>query len=101
MEYPQIDPSNLTLRDSLAKDRTVLANERTLLSYIRTGFGLAAGGVTLLKLFPEESSSRILGLTLLISGIAVICFGVVRFVSTRRRLNQIEEAVPESEEDRV
>ena len=32
----------------------MLANERTLLSYWRTGLGLIAGGGTLLKLFPED-----------------------------------------------
>ena len=40
------------LRDELALDRTDLANERTLLSYIRTALGVAGLAVVILKFMP-------------------------------------------------
>jgi putative membrane protein len=54
---PELPASNeLILADHLALDRTRLANERTLLAYIRTAFMLVVAGVTALKLFVELAS---------------------------------------------
>ena len=47
MPYSKINPSDMILRDHLAYDRTVLANERTFLSYMRTSIALFAAGGTL------------------------------------------------------
>lgn len=90
MEQEKEQPG-LTLRDQLAKDRTTLANERTLLAYVRTSFGFAAGGATLLKLFPAEPSSRILGVALILAGLVIVASGVLRFYRTNLRLNQLAE----------
>lgn len=46
MGYSKMRPEELELRGHSARDRTILANERILLAYIRTGFGLFAGGIT-------------------------------------------------------
>lgn len=35
--YSKFDTDDLILRDQLAIDRTLLANERTLLAYLRSG----------------------------------------------------------------
>jgi putative membrane protein len=43
----------LILRDYLAADRTKMANERTLLAYLRTMIGFAASGVALIKILDE------------------------------------------------
>lgn len=49
--YSQFAKRELTLNDHLAIDRTVLANERTLLSYIRTALTLLVIGGTCFKFF--------------------------------------------------
>lgn len=51
--YARFKKHTLTLNDYLAIDRTVLSNERTLLSYGRTALALAALGVTAIKFFDE------------------------------------------------
>jgi len=38
----------------LAQERTILANERNTLAYVRTGFGAFALGIALIKLFEEH-----------------------------------------------
>lgn len=89
MSYSNMRPEDLILRDLLARDRTVLANERTLLSYIRTAFGFLAGGVTLIKLFPEDQVLLWLGVALLIAAGVFTVIGVFRFWTTIVRMNAI------------
>lgn len=89
MVYSETPPESLTLRDHLARDRTILANERTLLSYFRTGFGFLAGGVTLVKFFPNDPLLVLLGLVLVISGGVVSVLGVVRFAIISARMRSI------------
>ena len=78
----------LILRDHLALDRTRLANERTLLAYVRTAFMLFLAGATALKLFVETPSVVITAWLFIVLGAAVGAFGTWRFVSTRRRINR-------------
>jgi putative membrane protein len=89
MNYRDMKPEDLTLPDLLARDRTVLANERTLLAYVRTAFGFVAGGVTLIKLFPEDQTLLILGIGLIATGFVVAVVGLFRFWSVARRLKSI------------
>ena len=87
--YATAKPEELTLRDHLARDRTVLANERTLLSYVRTAFGFAAAGGTLLKLFPSEMEMVCLGGGLLAAALVIAIYGVLRFRSVSRGLREM------------
>jgi putative membrane protein len=91
MSYHDVDPSQMILRDHLARDRTELANERTLLSYMRTAMALLAAGGTLLKLFPDELPMRRLGMVLLVLGAGVTGIGIWRFVSVARRLHALKK----------
>lgn len=75
----------LILRDYLAIERTRLANERTILSYLRTTLALVAGSVTLLHFFNTDAA-RITGWLLLPVAFVILAFGVVRYVSVRRRV---------------
>ncbi len=51
-EYQADD--ELGLRDHLALDRTAMANERTMLAYVRTAIMLLVTSATLVKLFPSD-----------------------------------------------
>lgn len=51
--YARFASEELTLRDLLAVDRTVVANERTLLGYVRTTLALLAAGASLLHFFED------------------------------------------------
>lgn len=48
------DHKNMILRDYLAIDRTILANETNYMSFIRTSLTLIAAGATLIKFFNSE-----------------------------------------------
>lgn len=76
----------LILRDYLAIERTRLANERTILSYLRTSLALVAGSVTLLHFF-DTDAARITGWLLLPIALAILAFGLVRYISVRRRVH--------------
>ena len=83
--YERFKAQDLMLRDELALDRTVLANERTFLSYIRMSVGFAVVGGTLLK-FAETSAWSALGIVFLALGAATLWLGIWRTVKMQRRI---------------
>jgi putative membrane protein len=89
MAYEGCKPDELILRDRLALDRTHLANERTLLAYVRTAFMLIAAGATAIKALPDDRLIVATGWALLASGLAVVFFGAWRFRTIRRRAAQL------------
>jgi putative membrane protein len=46
--YTRFEAAELILRDQLAIDRTLLANERTFLSYLRSAVALLLAGVSII-----------------------------------------------------
>ncbi|GEM_PF-241034 len=76
--YSQFDSAELILRDQLAIDRTLLANERTLMSYLRSGVALFIAGVSIIH-FSHELWFTITGFICLPSGIITAWFGALRF----------------------
>jgi putative membrane protein len=83
----------LILRDHLALDRTCLANERTLLSYIRTAFMLIVAGATALKLFVETPAVVVIAWVFIGLGVFVALFGTWRFIAMRRTINRRADAL--------
>jgi putative membrane protein len=77
----------LSLADELAVERTNLANERTFLSYFRTGMALLAGGLTILRL---ELLSQLSTWGYLFLGLApvVLGVGVWRYLSVKKRIGK-------------
>lgn len=82
--------SHLILRDYLAVDRTRLANERTLLSYLRTGLTLVIAGVSGYNVF-QDKYMRILGLAAVFCGIGVMGIGLLRYKKVDDALSNISE----------
>ena len=80
-----VNDKELILRDHLALERTKLANERTLFSYIRTSLYLLTAGI---GIFQFESISRLYGLAwiCIISGIVLFFLGFIRFWQMRKHL---------------
>lgn len=68
----------------------MLANERTLLAFIRTGLMLVATGVTVFKLLPD-SGPMVNGVAWLLGGVGVatVVYGTRRYLTVRRNLSQI------------
>jgi len=68
--------------------RTHLANERTLLAYIRTSLAFMAGGLGMIHFFPAPFL-HLFGWILLGIGVVVLGVGVIRFLIVMRRISKI------------
>lgn len=89
--YARFQQDDLILRDELAIDRTLLANENTLLAYLRSAVTLVVGGITCLHFFPD-SWLFWLGLALVPAGIAVGLFGGQRFRRMQRSISRVRQS---------
>ncbi|MGJ8548401.1 MAG: DUF202 domain-containing protein [Winogradskyella wichelsiae] len=86
------------LRDYLAIERTRLANERTLLSYIRSSLYLLLGAIALYQL-KEFSNFEYLALTAIIFSILFFIIGVYRFTLLKKSLKRVYYKSEEKESD--
>ena len=71
--------------DELGTIRTLLANERTFLAYVRTALAFLAAGAGMIH-FLDSHTLQIAGWLIVAAGIAIVVFGIVRFVATKRRI---------------
>jgi putative membrane protein len=79
----------LTLRDYLAIDRTLLANERSFLAYVRTAFTLFIAAVSIIKFF-DVPYARMVGEILMgISGL-IFVQGLLRYRAMERVFAELE-----------
>jgi len=86
----------IILRDYLALERTKLANERTLLSYIRSSLYLLLGGIAIIQLEGFENI-KFLGYVSLSLTILFMIIGIYRFQKLNKQLRnyylQIESMI--------
>ena len=80
----------MILRDHLAVDRTSLANERTLLAYLRTALGCVIGGASALH-FLGGLATDLVGVGLILLGLLTAVFGSYRFRWHRRRIEALHK----------
>jgi len=75
----------IILRDHLALERTKLANERTLLSYVRTSLYLLLGGIAFLGMGDLQKVGYVsLGLSALL-----VIIGIYRFRQLSKHLKRM------------
>jgi putative membrane protein len=84
------------IREHLALERTKLANERTLLSYIRASLYLLIGGIALIQV-KEYPNLLWVGYVALFICVLFILVGISRYVVLDRKLNKLLE--PDNEDD--
>ena len=87
--YEKIEPQKMILRDHLVFDRTALANERTLLAYLRTAVMVFATGFTLFKIFADSLAIKTAGLVSVGASLLVFIVGLANFFRLRGRLKKI------------
>lgn len=75
----------IILRDHLSMERTKLANERTLLSYIRTSLYLILGGIAFIGM-KDLAEIKNLGYFSLVLSVIVLVIGIVRFYQLKKHL---------------
>lgn len=76
--YARFKGEDLILRDELAIDRTLLANEATLLAYVRSALTLIIAGVTFIHFF-DQGWLPWLGMAFVPLGLATGLLGAWRF----------------------
>jgi len=90
--YARFKGEDLILRDELAIDRTILANEATLLAYVRSALTLIIAGVTFIHFF-DKGWLPWLGVAFVPLGLAMGLFGAWRFRRMQKAINQIRSRV--------
>lgn len=83
---------DLVLREFLAIERTKLANERTLLTYIRTGLYFLVAGSTLGYVI-DSPFWNTMGWPLIIAGVAVAGLGGIRFNRVSRKIAESKKNI--------
>lgn len=81
------EKSDTLIRDRLARQRTELANERTLLSYIRTAMGFFIVGIPAVW-WLELPGIQILGVVSLVAGVVFLGVGMWRFFTIKAGIDQ-------------
>ena len=76
-----------SIGDRLARQRTELANERTLLSYIRTAMGLFIVGIPAVW-WLELPGVQALGVLSLVAGVTFLGVGIWRFFTIKAWIDQ-------------
>lgn len=79
----------LSVTDRLALGRNKLANERTLLAYIRTFLSFVVAGVSLIQFF-HVVWFIVLGYCLIPAGFLILIMGAIRYYRVERRLADYE-----------
>ena len=107
VDHEFVNDDRLILRDHLALVRTRLANERTVMSYVRSALYLLLGGVALLQL-KSYVELRVVGYLALGFSVALLLVGAYRYIQLRRHLTRYyadwqerpeEEQVDNDQED--
>ncbi|GAA0761322.1 DUF202 domain-containing protein [Psychroflexus lacisalsi] len=77
----------IILRDHLAMERTKLANERTLLSYLRSSLYLLLGGVGLVSIKDTIFEDvKVIGYVAVVFSIIFLAVGIIRYIQLKRHL---------------
>jgi putative membrane protein len=76
--YERFLREELILRDELAIDRTLLANERTMMAYVRLAITLVIAGVSIIH-FAMEKWFETIGFLCVPVGIAAGILGWIRY----------------------
>lgn len=88
--YERFSKEELILRDYLAIDRTNLANENSILAYIRTALTFFISGISLIKFF-NYLVVNLIGWALLILGIATMIIGIINFRNMSKTIRRIRD----------
>jgi len=88
---------DLVLREYLAIERTRLANETTLLAYIRTGLYFLVAGSTLGHVV-QSAFWNIAGTPLIVIGLLIMILGLLRYFKLRRAIESSKKNIGNSSE---
>ena len=88
--YSRFEKTQLILRDELAIDRTLLANEQTLLAYLRSAVALFIAGVSIIH-FSQQPWFLAVGIACLPGGIMTGLIGIWRYRKMHNAISFVRE----------
>ncbi|SFG62739.1 protein of unknown function [Pontibacter chinhatensis] len=81
------EQKNAEIRDQMAVQRTIFANERTFMAYLRTSLAIVGGGFAALK-FSDEGYLDMLGLMAMPLGAALAIYSFYRYLHRQKLIKQ-------------
>ncbi len=78
-------------KDYWAADRTHMANQRTLLAYIRTAFMLLGSGVTLIKFLNSDEFLYFIGWALIPGSFVMLAIGIYLYKKVQSNIRNLPE----------
>ena len=87
--YKRFIEKELPLNDQLAAARSILANERTFLSYQRTALTLAVAGFSFVKFFDSDLIIYV-GWFFIPASVITVIIGILRYVKMRDLIRNLE-----------
>ncbi len=81
------EAKNAEIRDQMSVQRTIFANERTLMAYLRTSIALVAGGFAAVKL-SSHNYLEIAGILFMLMGCLLAGYGFMRYLKKQRVIKQ-------------
>ena len=77
------------LHSHFDRERTYLANEWTMLSYVRTCFALVFAGFGILRFFDVTHTNLSIAYTMIVAGLIVGMIGILLFVKRKQGYKKI------------
>ena len=81
------EKEEIKLNDYLALERTRLANERTLFSYIRTALYLTLGGLAFMQMEDFKKIKWLVPICFFLS-IVILVTGIIKYMLMKKRLKK-------------
>lgn len=89
---------DLILREKLALQRTVLANQTTLLSFLRTAMYFLVAGLSVKNLLKVNNSLPFEVLFYVIAGF-ILVFGTINYVRQKKKINDSKRHIGSYQDD--
>jgi putative membrane protein len=88
-QIEKIFNKDLVLREKLALQRTVMANQTTLLSFLRTAMYFLVAGISIGSLIKVEKSILI-QLAFFVASFLILIVGIANYMRQKRKINESE-----------
>jgi putative membrane protein len=79
---------DLILRENLALQRTILANQSTFLSFLRTSMYFLVAGLSINNIFQLEEGALIYQITFYTISVSILAFGIYNYHKQKRKINE-------------
>lgn len=83
---------DLILREKLALQRTILANQSTLLAFLRTSMYFMVAGLSV-RQFMDLKNGLLVEVTLMLFAMAIFVIGAVNYILQRRKIRESEKHI--------